>query len=285
MKKLFAILMILAITLSISLTAFAAYERIEDKAGLLTLEEEEEVAAKLNEVSQKLGVDIAVVTINDLEGKTEEEYADDYYESKLYSSDGVLLLINAETGSGWISTQGEGIKAFTDYGIQQCADRIRPELQSRDYAGAFKEFADVAEEYFEKERAGQPVDEWIPDPEPTQIEEPVRFGDVLITIVIAFVIAFLISLIITAIMKSQMKSVIAEQNADRYVEGNRVNITGSRDRFLYHTVQVIPLQRQNPQGGGGRPGGMGGMGGGHMGGSSTHSSHSGTTHGGGGFSF
>ena len=162
--------------------------------------------------------------------------------------------------------------------------RIRPALQSKDYAGAFKEFADVASEYFEKERAGDPVDQWIPDPEPTPIEEPVTFGDVLLTILIAFVIAFLISLIITAIMKSQMKSVIAEQNADRYVEGNRVNITGSRDRFLYHTVQVIPLQRQNPQGGG-RPGGMGGMGGGHMGGSSTHSSHSGTTHGGGGFSF
>ena len=284
MKKLFAILMILAITLSISLTAFAAYERIDDKADLLTEEEEAQVSSKLDEVSQKLGADVVVVTIKDLEGKTEEEYADDYYESKLYATDGVLLLINAETGSGWISTQGEGIKAFTDYGIQQCADRIRPELQSKDYAGAFEEFADVAAEFFEKERAGEPVDQWIPDPEPTPIEEPVRFGDVLLTILIAFVIAFLISLIITAIMKAQMKSVIAEQNADRYVEGNRVNITGSRDRFLYHTVQVIPLQRQNPQGGG-RPGGMGGMGGGHMGGSSTHSSHSGTTHGGGGFSF
>ena len=284
MKKLFAILMVLAITLGISLTAFAAYDRIDDKADLLTEEEEAQVSAKLDEVSQKLGADVVVVTIKDLEGKTEEEYADDYYESKLYSNDGVLLLINAETGSGWISTQGEGIQAFTDYGIQQCADRIRPALQSKDYAGAFEEFADVASEFFEKERAGDPVDQWIPDPEPTPIEEPVRFGDVLLTILIAFVIAFLISLIITAIMKSQMKSVIAEQNADRYVEGNRVNITGSRDRFLYHTVQVIPLQRNNPQGGG-RPGGMGGMGGGHMGGSSTHTSHSGTTHGGGGFSF
>ncbi|MBR5930765.1 MAG: TPM domain-containing protein [Lachnospiraceae bacterium] len=284
MKKLLAILTVLAITLSISLTAFAAYERIDDKAGLLTEEEAAEVSAKLDEVSQKLGADVVVVTINDLEGKTEEEYADDYYESKLYASDGVLLLINAETGSGWISTQGEGTQAFTDYGIQQCADRIRPSLQSKDYAGAFSEFADVASEYFEKERAGNPVDQWIPDPEPepTPIEERVTFGDVLITILIAFVIAFLISLIITAIMKSQMKSVIAEQNADRYVEGNRINITGSRDRFLYHTVQVIPLQRNNPQGGGGRPGGMGG---GHMGGTTTHTSHSGTTHGGGGFSF
>lgn len=282
MKKLFAILTVLAITLCFSITAFAAYERIDDKAGLLSEEEEASVSAKLDEVSQKLGADVVVVTVNDLGGKTEEEYADDYYDNKLYADSGVLLLINAETGSGWISTKGEGIQAFTDYGIQQCADRIRPALQSKDYAGAFTEFADVAVEFFEEERSGSPVDEWIPDPQPAQIDEPVTFGNILLTILIAFVIAFLISLIITAIMKSHMKSVIAEQNADQYVEGNRINITGSRDRFLYHTVQVIPLQRNDQ---GGRPGGMGGMGGGHMGGSSTHTSSSGSSHGGGGFSF
>ena len=288
MKKIFAVIATIAFIFALSVTAFAGQrERIDDQANLLSESELDEVAAKLDEVSEKLGADIVIVTSNDTQGMTQEEFADDYYDSHLYAEDGVLLFIDAAGGSGWISTKGEGIQAFTDYGIEQTGNRLRPYLQEQDYAGAFKEFAETADEFFTTERSGEPVD-IDPEPvypEPVPVEEPVTFGSILLTILIAFVIAFLISLIITAVMKGQMKSVIAEQNADRYVEGNRVNITGQRDRFLYHTVQVIPLQRNNNNGMGGRPGGGMSSGPRPGGGSTTHTSHSGATHGGGGFSF
>ena len=283
MKKMIAFLTVLAIVFGLSVTAFAAYDRLDDKTGALSESEQAEIAAKLDDVSGQLGADVVVVTVNDsiLAGKTEEEYADDYYDSRLYAEDGVILVVNTESNKAWISTSGEGIEAFTDYGIQECASRIGPYMTNGDYAAAFHGFADTAKEFFETERNGTPINI---DPEPVYPEPertPATFGNVLLTIVIAFVIAFLISLIITAVMKGQMKSVASAVDADTYVDSSQCRITGSRDRFLYHTVSVVPLPRvENRQGpgsmGGGRPGG---------GGSTTHVSSSGHTHGGGGFSF
>ena len=294
MKKIITILTVLAIVFGLSLTAFAAnYDRLDDQANALSESEQAEVAAKLDEVSEQLEADIVVVTVNDsiLGGQTLEEYADDFYDSHLYATDGALLLINVDSRKGWFSTMGKGINAFTTANQSACAEAMSSYLQVDDYAGAFKVFADKAGEFFNNAPEGEPVDiDGNPngqngqnDPyEPYQREKtPATFGNVLLTIVIAFVIAFLISLIITAVMKSQMKSVISAVDADQYVEANKCKITGSRDRFLYHTITVVPLPRvENRQGpgsgmGGNRPGG----------GSPTHVSHSGNTHGGGGFSF
>ena len=297
MKKIISILTVLAIVLGLSVTAFAAsYDRLDDQANAMSETQQQEVAAKLDEVSAQLDADLVVVTVNDqiLAGKTMEEYADDYYDSHLYAVDGVLLLINMQSGDGWFSSVGKGIYAFSTENMQECAEAMGPYLQSRDYTGAFTTFADKASEFFNETANGEPVDidgngngQYEPvdpyDPYPPREKTPATFGNVLLTIIIAFVIAFLISLIITAVMKGQMKSVISASDADQYVDPNQCHITGSRDRFLYHTVTVVPIPRQdNRQGpggmGGGRPGGMGG-------GAPTHVSHSGTTHGGGGFKF
>lgn len=294
MKKIIAFLTVLTIVLGMSVTVLAAsYDRLDDQAGVMSESDQADAAAKLDEVSAQLNADLVFVTVNNsiLAGKTEEEYADDYYDSHLYAVDGVLLLLNVENGNGWFSTVGQGINAFSTYNMQDCADAMSIYLQSRDYAGAVKVFADKTKEYFNEAANGEPVDidgngneGYEPyDPYPPRERTPATFGNVLITIIIAFVIAFLISLIITAVMKGQMKSVISASDADQYVDPNQCHITGSRDRFLYHTVAVVPIQRpdnrQGPGGmGGGRPGGMGG-------GAPTHVSHSGTTHGGGGFKF
>lgn len=292
MKKIIAFLTVLTIVLGLSMSVFAAsYDRLDDMADVLSENDEADVAAKLDEVSAQLDADLVVVTVNDqiLAGKTEEEFADDYYDSHLYAVDGVLLLINVQNGNGWFSSVGKGIYAFSTENMQACAEAMGPYLNTRDYAGAFKTFADKAGEFFNDTVNGEPVDidgngngQYEPvDPYAPSERTPATFGNILITIVIAFVIAFLISLIITAVMKGKMKSVISAVDADRYVDPNQCHITGSRDRFLYHTITVVPIPRQdNRQGpggnmGGGRPGG----------GAPTHVSHSGTTHGGGGFKF
>ena len=293
MKKIFAFLTILAIVFGLSLTAFAAsYDRLDDQADVLSDSEEAEVAAKLDEVSAQLDADLIVVTVNEsiMAGRTDEEFADDYYDTHLYATDGVLLMVNVEAGYKYLSTVGKGIDVYTPDAMSALADTINPYLSSRNYAGAFTAFADKTAELFQSyDVNGVPVDldgnpggqnGYEPGYEPYQRQKtPATFGNVLLTIVIAFAIAFLISLIITAVMKSQMKSVISASDADQYVDANQCRITGSRDRFLYHTVTVVPLPRvENRQG----PGG--GMGGGRPGGGSpTHVSHGGVTHGGGRF--
>ena len=54
-----------------------------DNADLLTDEEESELEAQLDEVSERQAFDVAVVTVDSLEGKTAEAYADDFYDYNL----------------------------------------------------------------------------------------------------------------------------------------------------------------------------------------------------------
>lgn len=264
MKKIITIIATLVIVLSLPIISFAGADRLDDQAGVLSESEKAEAVAALDSVSNKYGIDAVVVIVNDTEGKSDEDYADDYYDYNDYSFDGVLFLIDIPADHRWISTKGEGIQAFTDYGIQQAGAELKPLVQSEDYLGAITAFASYVDQYFTAERNGQPVDYYGGQEE----KEPLTAMNVVLTIVVALVIGFLISLIITAGMKKKMTTVVAAANANDYVEGNRIDITDSRDRYLYHTVVAVPLAQNNNRSGGG---------------SSTHTSSSGSTHGGGGF--
>ena len=68
-----------------------------DNADLLTADEETSLLARLEAFTEKHEMEIAVVTVSDLEGKTVEEYGDDFYDYNGYGygedDDGLLLLI------------------------------------------------------------------------------------------------------------------------------------------------------------------------------------------------
>ena len=67
-----------------------------DEAGLLSEEESSTLINKLEEISQRQENEVAVVTVNSLEGKTAEAYAYDYYDYNGYgygkNDDGLLHL-------------------------------------------------------------------------------------------------------------------------------------------------------------------------------------------------
>ena len=58
--------------------------RLADDADLLTDSEEKELNQQLDTVSEEQECDVIVVTVDSLNGKTVEEYADDYYDDNGY---------------------------------------------------------------------------------------------------------------------------------------------------------------------------------------------------------
>lgn len=259
MKKILAIIAALVIVISLPIISFAGQSRLDDQAGVLSSQEAAQAEKLLDSVSEKYGIDAVVVIVNDTQGKSNQAFADDYYDYGGYRDDGVLFLINIPADSRYISTKGEGILAFTDYGIQQAGKELKSLVQSQDYFGAIKSFTEYTDKYFTAERNGTPIDV-------NNSKEPLNAKRVLLIIAIALVIGFLISLIITGGMKKKMKTVVAAANANDYVEGNEINITDSRDNYLYHTIVAVPLPQDDDRGG-----------------SSTHMSSSGSMHGGGDF--
>ncbi len=260
-KRLFASLCAAVFCLFALLPVIAAdMPRVVDGAELLSPIEESRLREKLDEISTRQGLDVVVVTVEDTGGKSAMAYADDFYDYNGYAPDGILLLIGMEEREWWISTSGYGITAFTDDGIDYISERILSDLSDGCYTDAFDTYAELCDAFIDQARSGEPFDYGnLP-------KEPFDFGaSLLLALIVGVVVAF----IVTASMKAKLKSVRPAKEADRYVKQGSMNITSSRDLYLYRTVRRIPIPKETSGGGG----------------SSTHRSSSGRSHGGGGGRF
>ncbi len=250
---------LLFLTLTFSSFAAGDAELLVDNADLLSEDEEAEILDLLKGVSDKYEMDVAIITVDSIGDKSPMEFADDYYDENGFAEDGLVLLISMEESDWYISTSGYGITAFTDAGIEFLGEQLVYDLGAELYFDAFKSYAEYADMYIEAAKAGTPYDsDNIP-------KLPYEFG---VNLVISLVVAFIISLIVTAIMKGKLKSVYKRDSAEDYVKNGSLNVTTSRDIFLYSHISKTPRPKETSSSG-----------------SSTHTSSAGRTHGGGGGKF
>lgn len=238
--------------------------RVVDDAGLLTDDEASELQQKLDEISERQQFDVVVVTVNSLDGKYVQDYADDFYDYNGYGMgtdrDGVLLLISMEDRDWYMTTCGFGITAITDAGREYISEQFLSDLSDGEYLSAFETYADLCDQFVTQAKTGDAYDV---NNMPKQPFPLVR------NLLIALVAGFVIALLIVEGMRRSMKSVRMKGAAADYVRPGSLAVTGQYDRFLYaHTSRT-----ERPKDNGG------------SGGSSTHVSSSGTTHGGGGGKF
>lgn len=257
-KRFFAAIFALILWVSLAVPAVAAERlpRLVDHANLLTASEERTLLNNLDEISTRQNMDVVIVTVDTLEGKSPQDYADDFYDYNGYAADGVLLLVSMEDRDWWISTCGYGITAFTDAGIDYIGEKIVSELSDENYAVAFDLFAKLCDEFIDQARTGDPYGRHNLPKEP--------FNPVIWAIV-SLVIGLIVALIATAIMRSKLKSVRHKYQAVDYVRPGSMNVTVAREIFLYHHVSRTPRPKDS--------------------GSGTHFSSSGRSHGGGGGKF
>ncbi len=246
-KKIFsAILAAMCVTLSSVNVSAANVDKVVDNAGILSDSEEQKLEEKMLSIVDEYGYDIAVVTVNSTDGKSMMAYADDYYDFNYYGEDGLMLLYNNSTNEAYITTDGNGIRAFTDKGITALGKKVRPFLDSGKYYKAFESFADTSEKYIDKyESTGKAVN-------------PKNY---FVIILISLGIGLLFAAIICLALKSQLKTAVRQVNAKAYVRSGSRNVTYARDIYLYKKVTRRKIESNN--------------------GSSTHKSSSGDTHGGG----
>jgi uncharacterized protein len=259
MKRLIAVFL-LALTicaLSVGAVFAATPSRLVDGADILTYPEESGLLLLLNEVSEKYDLDVVVVTVNSLGGKSPRAFADDYYDDNGYRADGILLLVAMDSRDYWVSTSGYGIRAFTDEGIDYISNRFEGDLRDGNYASAFTIYAELCDEFISKAKSGKPYD----DGHMPRGDFPLG-QNLLISLLVGFVIAF----IATAVMRARLKSVRSKSDAADYVKQGSFRVTNASDVYLYRRVTKRARPKDN-------------------GGSSTHRSSSGRSHGGGGGKF
>ncbi len=256
MKRAFIGLLIIASLafLTVNVCANRELPLVYDSAQLLSGSEYDSLLNKLNELSDGIQAEIAVVTVNSLEGKSAMAYADDFYDENGYgygvNDDGILLLVSMSEREYYIKKHGTALQSIDDYELMDIEDSFIDYLSDGDYYLAFIRYAEAAEYYISEDGASYG-------------NEPF---DVKGALVISIVVGFVISLIIVLTMKHKMTTVRPAVNARSYVVSNSLKLHRESDRYLY--AQVTRTPRSNSSSGG------------RSGGGSSHRSSSGRSHGG-----
>ena len=256
-RKLFTLMLILCMVAGLTLTAYAASSHLVDSAGLLTSTDAASLESKLFQISDRHNVDVVIVTVDSTDGKSLMDFADDYYDYNGYRADGILLLVSMENSDWWVSTTGYGITAITDAGLEYMSDRFVSYLSDGEFAEGFDAFADLCDEFITQAKNGDPYDNHNLPKDPFRLVK---------NLIIALVIGIVAAWFTTGRMKAKLKTVHQQAKADDYIASGSLQLTHSRDLFLYTHLDRREKSESSS-------------------GSSTHTSSSGTTHGGGGGKF
>ena len=253
MKKWLAVLVAVILCLTLSVPALAQslpveeLPRLVDNADLLSAAEETALLARLDEVSAQHGVDLIVLTEEDIDGLTPEAYANRYYDDNLLGQgdnrDGVLLLLSMAERDWYILTNGLGHTAITDDEVQSIGEWMLSDLSEGNYASAFNTFVNECEYEINGEINGFPF----------------KWGQ---NLIFSLIVGFVVALIVTGVMKRKLKSVVPRVDATEYTVQGSMRVTEAGDLYLYRTVdrtrRVQDTSRSSGGGGGGSRGGGGG---------------------------
>lgn len=280
------LIMLLAFCLTGIPTFAEAETKVYDYANLLTLEQIEALETTATELAQTYQMDIGIVTTNDSEGKSSQDYADDFYDYNSYGYgngyDGLLFLIDMDNREIYISTCGKGIKYFTDLRINEMLDALFNDISNGDYYGTCTHFLKLTQSYLKKGipnnqysmegEFSDPRSEYSPaykrEPFKTATGASLNARSITLSALVALLGSLLIALIVRIIVKrtyTHPRYTMPQTRPDDL----SIHYTQREDHFVTSHTSRVKIETNN----------------GPSGRSSTHHSSSGRSHGGGGRRF
>lgn len=248
MKKWIQIILCLLCLISLPLNTMGAQPYVVDEAGLLSDNEVADLELSCQEFKADSNMDLVILTLNSLNGKSAMDYADDYFDAN-YGENGILLLISMAEREWHISTAGTAIDAFNESDLIGMEDTLMKYLPDGKYYKAFLNFQYDCQYYWCNE-------------EPTDLEAGLFIG---------IPAGAVIALVVLLILRLTMNTKSAQRCAANYEVAGSYNLRRHQDLFLYSKVTKQPKPQPQQTNSGSSSG--------------THTSSSGRTHGGRGGKF
>jgi len=227
---------------------------VNDMAGYLTDSQEAELTKRLESIRQKYNFDVAFVSEVEMSGYSAQSTADDIYDYQGYglgtNDSGILFYICKSTREYHYSTHAKGVEIFTDSRLEYLDNEVISFLRNDDYYGACMRYADIAEDFIKNPNGG--------------VSKKIEIVNYIRNIGLAAAASLIMAFLLTAAKKRQMNTVAKQKTANSYITDGGLDITYSRDIYLYSHVSKRAKPKNNSSGGG----------------SSTHRSSSGRSHGG-----
>lgn len=256
MKKVLSVITaFILLSCLLSLAGYADEEFIiDDAANLFDEMQEGEITSSLLTFSLETSYSAAVVTTENAQGKSSQEFADDYYDNlEGWNQNGILLLIDMDNREVCISTMGECISLYTD-SIDYIIDSGYDELVSGNYSDCILLMIDAAYEC-KQNSGGNYYDEFYNDDyyifddgyygeevcysDTVTHSSGINIGNIAACIVIAIVIAAVSVFAVKSKYKNTGKG--DEFDADDII----LNLTASNDTVISRNVITTRVPRNN----------------------------------------
>lgn len=224
MKRLFSLLLCLLMLTPLPCAAqeeMILLSPVTDQADLLARDEEVLLIGQATQIFDEYGVFVAILTVDNLDGKTSRAYADDFYDNNYYRDypNGVLFLIAMETREWHISTCGTAIDLLTDDELDGIFYRMADHLSDNQFYDAFAVYLDLIPQYLQE----------APQTEP-------GFGDFVRILLISLLIGAAAGGVTIWVMRSQMNTAKAQHSAGNYLIDGSFQLKKHLDIFLYSKV-------------------------------------------------
>jgi uncharacterized protein len=220
-KKLFSMILILVLAVSMAVSVSAADGFVYDDADLLPASQESSLSRKLAQLSDTYDAQIVVATVPTVSGGYVDEYLEYFYDSMGFGygpqHDGVLLLVCMDPREYRILSNGYAGVAIDPGDISDIGDMIVSDLSDGDYSNAFHGFANQCAYYLDGYLNGFPFD----------------FGN---SLMISLFIGLAVGAIVTIILCAQLKTVRKQNRAHEYVKSGSMRVTVRNDIYLYRNV-------------------------------------------------
>ena len=253
-RKLISLLICLILMSSLCLTV-QAYNanlpRVVDFADLLTDQEE----SSLEEIARSLyatyNMDVVILTVDSLGGKSPRSYAEEFYDGNQYGADeagsGVILLLAMETREWYISTCGNAVSAIPDHRVDDLFDVMADDLSAGNYYGGFRSYLNALPGYF---RSGNSSGNSNHN---TGSSDSIMSQQILISLAVGLACGGIGLLILRGMMNSKH----AQSGATDYLNRGSYDLRVQRDMFLYSHITKTPRPKDNGGSSAGRSGGGG----------------------------
>lgn len=266
-------------------------QRVYDMADLFSDEDEQYLDAMMLSFSIEADADVIVVTTDDMLGKTDQVYLEDfqdelYFEEETLAENAALMLINME--DRYVTIQGYGDCEFwiNNDRIEYILDRVYEDLIDEDYCGAAESFGQqivyymsqdqgVSTEYEEGQDYGESYggeSNYYTETLEERYTVWEYIGERLDGKVIPSALVAIGGSLIACICIIANKGTKVTVNQDTYADQVNSGITASRDDYLRTTVTKVRKPSESSGSSGGRSsGGRSSGGGGRSSGGRSHS--------------
>ena len=193
---------------------------------------------QLRALANKYGIAPYVVTVDDFNRLSPEQWAANYYNANKLgldtkSANGVIMIINPSTRDLWFLGHGEGEKAFTPYGIDRLYEHVKKPLGDDDWDGGMEVYLHEITDYLEQWKAGTPYSKSHPVPARMTLESTL-WG-----LGIALGVGALSGYGVMALLERKHHTAQKQAGASSYIVPGSNQITGGEEIFVRsYTTQV-----------------------------------------------